>query len=83
MDSCPEQSKVLVDSSPNSLIGGGGLNWFFADFDDIINNGAGPKIHGSADPRLMPAHQVECFIAVVPNSFAIPTFGKSDPIRPP
>jgi hypothetical protein len=35
-------STVIKDSSPDSLIGGGGQNWFFFDFDDIINNGTGP-----------------------------------------
>ena len=35
-------STVMPDNSPDSLIGGGGQNWFFVDFDDIINNGAGP-----------------------------------------
>lgn len=35
-------STVHADSSPDSLIGGGGRNWFFVDFDDIIDNGAGP-----------------------------------------
>jgi hypothetical protein len=29
---------VTKDSSPDSLIGGPGHNWFFVDFDDIINN---------------------------------------------
>jgi streptogramin lyase len=35
-------STVMMDSSPDSLIGGPGQNWFFLDFDDVINNGAGP-----------------------------------------
>jgi hypothetical protein len=35
-------STVHADSSPDSLIGGSGRNWFFLDFDDIINNGTGP-----------------------------------------
>jgi hypothetical protein len=35
-------STVMADNSPDSLIGGGGQNWFFVDSDDIINNGAGP-----------------------------------------
>ena len=35
-------STVMADSSPDSLIGGGGQNWFFLDKDDLINNGAGP-----------------------------------------
>ena len=33
---------VNKDSSPDSLIGGSGLNWLFFDFDDTINNGSGP-----------------------------------------
>jgi hypothetical protein len=33
------------DSSPDSLIGGSGQNWFFFDFDDIINQGAGPGVN--------------------------------------
>jgi hypothetical protein len=36
------RSSVFADSSPDSLIGGGGQNWFFADSDDVIDNGAGP-----------------------------------------
>jgi hypothetical protein len=36
------RSTVRADSSPDSLIGGGGQNWFFVDKDDTINNGAGP-----------------------------------------
>jgi len=32
----------MADNSPDSLIGGGGQNWFFVDKDDMINNGAGP-----------------------------------------
>jgi hypothetical protein len=35
-------STVLQDSAPDSLMGGGGQNWFFFDQGDIINNGAGP-----------------------------------------
>jgi hypothetical protein len=35
-------STVHPDNSPDSLIGGGGRNWFFIDFDDVIDNGAGP-----------------------------------------
>jgi hypothetical protein len=35
-------STVMADNSPDNLIGGGGRNWFIVDFDDIINNGAGP-----------------------------------------
>jgi streptogramin lyase len=35
-------STVIKDSSPDSLIGGPGQNWFFVDFDDVINNGVGP-----------------------------------------
>ena len=35
-------STVMADNFPDSLIGGGGQNWFFVDPDDIINNGAGP-----------------------------------------
>jgi streptogramin lyase len=35
-------STVMKDSSPDNLIGGVGQNWFFFDFDDIINNGNGP-----------------------------------------
>jgi Ca2+-binding RTX toxin-like protein len=36
------RNTVSADSSPDSLIGGRGQNWFFFDFDDLINNGAGP-----------------------------------------
>ena len=35
-------STVHADNSPDSLIGGVGKNWFFVDFDDVINNGNGP-----------------------------------------
>jgi Ca2+-binding RTX toxin-like protein len=35
-------STVHADSSSDSLIGGPGRNWFFVDFDDVIDNGAGP-----------------------------------------
>ena len=35
-------STVHADNSPDSLIGGSGRNWFFVDFDDVINNGNGP-----------------------------------------
>jgi hypothetical protein len=35
-------STVHADNSPDSLIGGPGNNWFFIDFDDVINNGSGP-----------------------------------------
>jgi RTX calcium-binding nonapeptide repeat (4 copies) len=35
-------STVHADSSPDRLIGGSGQNWFFVDFDDVIDNGAGP-----------------------------------------
>jgi Ca2+-binding RTX toxin-like protein len=34
---------VFADASPDSLVGGGGRNWFWVDNDDTINNGAGPK----------------------------------------
>ena len=36
------RSTVMGDSSPDSLIGGGGQNWFFFDKGDMIDNGAGP-----------------------------------------
>jgi hypothetical protein len=39
------RNTVLADNSPDSLIGGKGQNWFFFDFDDIINNGAGPGVN--------------------------------------
>ncbi len=35
-------STVMKDNSPDSLVGGPGQNWFFVDFDDVINNGNGP-----------------------------------------
>jgi hypothetical protein len=35
-------STVMKDGSPDSLVGGPGQNWFFADFDDVIDNGNGP-----------------------------------------
>jgi hypothetical protein len=34
---------VFADASPDSLVGGGGRNWFWVDNDDTINHGAGPK----------------------------------------
>jgi hypothetical protein len=37
-------STVFSDSSPDSLIGGPGRNWFFVDFDDVIDNGNGPGL---------------------------------------
>jgi autotransporter-associated beta strand protein len=37
-----DTSTVIKDSSPDILIGGPGQNWFFVDFDDVINMGAGP-----------------------------------------
>jgi hypothetical protein len=37
-----KKSTVFADNAPDSLIGGAGLNWFFVDSDDTINNGAGP-----------------------------------------
>jgi hypothetical protein len=36
------KSTVFADNAPDSMIGGPGINWFFADSDDTINNGAGP-----------------------------------------
>jgi hypothetical protein len=36
------KTTVLPDNAPDSLIGGAGINWFFVDSDDTINNGAGP-----------------------------------------
>jgi hypothetical protein len=36
------KSTVFADAAPDRLIGGAGINWFFVDFDDTINNGAGP-----------------------------------------
>jgi len=36
------KSTVFADNAPDSLIGGPGINWFFVDSDDTINNGAGP-----------------------------------------
>jgi len=36
------RNTVTADNSPDNLIGGHGQNWFFFDFDDTINNGAGP-----------------------------------------
>jgi hypothetical protein len=36
------ESTVFADNAPDSLIGGPGINWFFVDSDDTINNGAGP-----------------------------------------
>jgi hypothetical protein len=37
-----DKSTVFDDSSPDSLTGGVGQNWFFADHDDTIDNGNGP-----------------------------------------
>ena len=39
------RSTVMADNSPDNLIGGPGQNWFFFDFDDIINHGAGPGVN--------------------------------------
>ena len=39
------RNTVTANNSPDSLIGGPGSNWFFFDFDDIINNGAGPGVN--------------------------------------
>jgi len=40
------------------MVGGGGQNWFFSDFDDIINNGAGPG------PNDRTTHVWDCPVAV-------------------
>jgi hypothetical protein len=36
------KTTVQNDNAPDSLVGGGGANWFIEDKDDTINNGNGP-----------------------------------------
>jgi hypothetical protein len=37
-----DKTTLQSDGSTDSLMGGGGLNWFIVDSDDIINRGNGP-----------------------------------------
>jgi Ca2+-binding RTX toxin-like protein len=39
------KSTVFADASIDNLLGGAGWNWFFADFDDVIDNGNGPGVN--------------------------------------
>ena len=64
------QARVLVDSSPNSMVGSG-LNCFFADFDDIIKTAPAPNpLIGS--PAFDSGHLVSCYIAASVARFAAP-----------